>query len=40
MPPEAIIVVAAVVTAFSLLMGTLGWVMWYTRDTPRPIPRD
>lgn len=40
MPPEAVIVVTAVLGAFSLLMGTLGWVMWYTRDTPRPVPRD
>jgi hypothetical protein len=40
MPPEAVIFVTAVVGAFSLLMGTLGWVMWYTRDTPRPVPRD
>jgi hypothetical protein len=40
MPPEAVIVVTAVVAAFSLLMGTLGWVMWYTRATPRPAPRD
>ena len=40
MPPEAVIVVTAVVVAFSLLMTTLGWVMWYTRETPRPTPRD
>jgi hypothetical protein len=40
MPPEAVIVVTAVVTAFCVLMGTLAWVLWYTRDTPRPAPRD
>lgn len=40
MPPEAVIVVTAVLGAFSLLMGTLAWVMWYTRATPRPVPRD
>ncbi len=40
MPPEAVIVVAAVVIAFCVLMGTLAWGLWYTRDTPRPAPRD
>jgi len=40
MPPEAAIFTTAVVIAFCLLMGTLAWVLWYTRDTPRPTPRD
>lgn len=40
MPPEAVFVISAVVVAFCVLMGTLGWVLWYTRDTPRPAPRD
>lgn len=40
MPPEAVIVVTAVVIAFCVLMSTLAWVLWYTRDTPRPVPRD
>lgn len=35
MPPEAIIVVSAVIIAFCLLMGTLGWALWYTRALPR-----
>jgi hypothetical protein len=40
MPPEAVIIATAVVAAFCLLLGTLGWVLWYTKDTPRPAPRD
>ena len=35
MPPEAVIVVTAVIAAFSLLMGTLAWVLWYTKQDPR-----
>ena len=35
MPPEAIIVVTAVTIAFSLLMGTLAWVLWYAKPGPR-----
>ena len=35
MPFEAVIVVTAVIVAFSLLMGTLGWALWYTRAVPR-----
>lgn len=40
MPPEAAIFVTAATLAFSSLMATLGWVMWYTRDAVRPAPRD
>ena len=35
MPPEAVIVVTAVIIAFSLLMGTLAWVLWYTKPGVR-----
>jgi len=40
MPPDAVIFITAVVMAFCLLMGTLAWALWFTRDTPRPTPRD
>lgn len=40
MPNEAVIIVTAIVVAFSTLMATLAWVMWYTRNTVRPAVRD
>jgi len=31
MPFEAVVVVTIVTAAFSLLMGTLAWAVWYTK---------
>lgn len=40
MPNEAVIIVTAIVVAFSTLMATLAWVMWYTGNIVRPAVRD